>query len=243
MPVGINKRPRGTSRKIAAARAAVGRANAVLSRRGGMSQGGYGPSFNRGYNLGGRGELKFVDTSNQNIAMTTSWQLALVNGVAQGTDYTNRVGRKTTMKSVIFNGNVFNLSTASLNAFNGAYCRLVIIYDTQPNSGALPAGTDIFATNDPNSPLNLNNRDRFQVLMDVRKQVSAFLMNATPALATGNPSNAYFKKYMKCNKDTIFSGTANTISSISTGAVYLCFIADFAAAAFDYYIRIRFTDL
>lgn len=175
--------------------------------------------------------------------MTTTWQLALVNGIAQGADFNQRIGRKSTMKSVIFNGNVFNLSTASLNAFNGAYTRLVIIYDTQPNSGSLPAGTDIFATNDPNSPMNLNNRDRFQVLMDVRKQVSAFLMSATPALATGNPANAYFKKYKKCNKETIFSGTTGTIGAISTGAIYLCFVADAAVAAFDYYIRIRFTDM
>ena len=232
--------------KAGRARAAVAKAANLLRVRGSASTGSYGPPANRGfygaYSLRGRSELKFIDTTNQNIAMTTSWQLALVNGIAQGADFNQRIGRKSTMKSVIFNGNVFNLSTASLNAFNGAYTRLVIIYDTQPNSGSLPAGTDIFATNDPNSPMNLNNRDRFQVLMDVRKQVSAFLMSATPALATGNPANAYFKKYKKCNKETIFSGTAGTIGSISTGAIYLCFVAD-AAVAFDYYIRVRFTDM
>lgn len=174
--------------------------------------------------------------------MTTSWQLALVNGIAQGTDFNQRIGRQSTMKSIIFNGNVFNLSTASLNAFNGGYTRLVIIYDSQPNA-ALPSGTDIFATNDPNSPMNLNNRDRFQVLMDVRKQVSAFLMSATPALTAGTPGNAYFKKYRKCNKETVFSGTLGTIANISTGAIYLAYITDAAVAAFDYYIRIRFTDM
>ena len=232
--------------KAGRARAAVAKAANLLRVRSTATTGSYGPPANRGfygsYSLRGRSELKFVDTTNANIVMTTTWGVALVNGVAQGTDFNQRIGRKSMMKSIIFNGNVFNLSTASLNAFNGAYCRLVIVYDTQPNSGTIPSGTDIFATADPNSPLNLNNRDRFQVLMDVRKQVSAFLMSATPGLATGNPSNAYFKKYKKCNKETVFSGTANTIGSISTGAVYLCFIADAQVAAFDYYIRIRFTD-
>lgn len=172
----------------------------------------------------------------------TTWGVALMNGVAQGVEYNQRIGRQATMKSIIFNGNVFNLATASLNAFNGAYCRLVIVYDTQPNSGTIPTGTDIFVLNDPNSPLNLNNRDRFQVLMDVRKQVSAFTMNATPALTAGSPSNSYFKKYKKCNKEIIFSGVGATLGSISTGALYLCIIADAAVAALDYYVRVRFTD-
>lgn len=234
----------GSSRKIAAARAAVGRANAVLSTRGSMSSRGFGSSLSRGY-FGGRPELKYVDVTNTNIALTTTWAVAHINPIAQGTDNNSRIGRQAMMKSIIFNGNCFNLATASLNAFNGAYCRFVIIYDKQPNSPAgstPPSGLDVFVLNDPNSPMNLNNRDRFEVILDVRKQVSAFLMNATPALAAGSPGNSYFKKYRKLNKEIIFSNTGAPLVNISTGAMYIYVIADAAVAALDYYTRIRFTD-
>lgn len=245
---GVTKRGKGSTRKVAMARAAVNRAASVLRARGGMSTGSYGPPANRGfygsYSLRGRAELKFVDTTSQNVALTTTWAGVLVNGIAQGSDFNQRIGRKSTMKSVLFNGNCFNISGASLVSINGAYCRFVIIYDTQPNSGTIPTGTDIFVANDPNTALNLNNRDRFQVLMDVRKQVSAFTFSAATALTAGNPANSYWKKFKKCNKETVFSGTAATLGSISTGAIYLFVIADAASsAAIDYYIRVRFTDM
>lgn len=234
----------GSSRKIAAARAAVGRANAVLGSRGPMSSRGFRPSSYGGY-LGGRPELKYVDVANTNVNLSVVWQVVHINPIAQGTDNNSRIGRQAMMKSLIFNGNVFNLTTNSLNAFNGAYCRLVIVYDKQPNSPAgstPPSGLDVFVLNDPNSPLNLNNRDRFEVLMDVRKQVSAFSITAAGVLATGSPYNSYFKKYRKMNKEIIFSNTGAPLINISTGAVYLYVIADAAVAAFDYYTRIRFTD-
>lgn len=91
------------------------------------------------------------------------------------------------MKSVLYNGNVFPGLTVSANAAQGCYLRLVIVYDTQPNSGALPAGTDIWVANDPNSAANLNNRDRFKVVMDIRKQVGSYLYTAAPARSWCSP--------------------------------------------------------
>jgi hypothetical protein len=92
--------------------------------------------------------------------------------------------------------------------------------------------------------MNLNNRDRFQVLMDIRKQMGSYLFTAVPSLSSGSPQNAFWKKYKKCSKEVVFSGTANTIGSISTGALYLFFIGDFAGVAMiDYYTRCRFSDM
>lgn len=234
-----------TRGKAIQARVAVAKAANLLRGNNSTSSGGYGSSLRRSLPYRGGGpELKFIDTNAVNQTLTLTWNVLLINGVTQGIDYNNRVGRKSMIKSVIFNGNFFNQNTASLSAPNGAYCRAVIIYDSQPNSAATPpSGTTIFAIADANSPMNLNNRDRFQVLMDVRRQVSAFLFNGTGGLAAGNPANAYFKKYRKCNKEMIFSDVNNTLASISTGALYLCLIADATAtASIDYYTRIRFTD-
>ena len=97
----------GSSRKIAAARAAVGRANAVLGSRGPMSSRGFRPSSYGGY-IGGRPELKYVDVANTNIPLTAVWQVVHINPIAQGTDNNSRIGRQAMMKSLIFNRNIFN---------------------------------------------------------------------------------------------------------------------------------------
>ena len=233
--------------KAARARSAVAKAAQLLRARSSSSSSSYGPPASRGfygtYSLRGRAELKFVDTTAQNTTVTTTWSGILINGIAQGADFNQRIGRKSQMKSVLFNGNFFP-STTSANAYQGIYLRTAIIYDSQPNSGTFPLGTDIFAANNPNSPMNLNNRDRFQVIMDIRKQIGSFNTNATPALVAGSPSNAYWNKYKKCSKETVFSGTAATIGSISTGSLYLFWIGDFnGVAMIDYYTRIRFTDM
>lgn len=240
-------RKTATRTKAARARSAVNRAAALLRARTTSSTGSYGPPANRGfygnYSLRGRAELKFLDVTATNVAVANTWTVVLINGIAQGADFNQRIGRKSQMKSILFNGNFFPVPTTS-NALQGTYMRAVIIYDAQPNSGALPAGTDIFSTADPNSPMNLNNRDRFQVVLDVRKQIGSFSINATPALATGSPNNAYWNKYKKCNKETIFSGVTGTIGAISTGSMYLCFIGDYnGVTMIDYYTRVRFTDM
>ena len=152
---GVSKRTKGTSRKIAAARIAVSRANAVLKARSAMSSGSYGPPASRGfYNLGGgRNELKFIDSADVNKAILTGGEIFLLNGVATGTDISNRVGRKICMKSLIFNANVFNVATTA-NALQGIMIRHMIIYDSQPNSSAtVPAVTDILSVATTLSPL------------------------------------------------------------------------------------------
>lgn len=211
----------------------AGTPRAPLSTRGFYGQ----------YSRRGRAELKFVDTTATNVAVTTSWQLVLLNGVTQGTDYNSRIGRQMMNKSIIFNGNIFPVITPSTSATQGLMFRTVIIYDTQPNSGSLPAGTDIFVANDPHSPMNLNNRDRFKVLMDKKGQLGSYLTSAGGTIISGAPQNLWWAKYKKCFLETVFSGTTNAIGSIATGAIYLCFIGDFASISLiDYYTRVRFTD-
>ena len=249
--MGISRSSKGGTinrAKAQRARSAVAKAAQLLRARSSTFTRSFGPPASRGfygqYTLRGRAELKFVDVTAINQPVTTTWAGVLINGVAQGSDFNQRIGRKSQMKSVLFNGNFFPGTTISANASQGVYMRVVIIYDTQPNSGTLPVGTDIFVTNDPKSPLNLNNRDRFQILMDVRKQLGSYTFSATPALTAGSPTNAYWTKYRKCNKETIFSGTAATIGSISTGSLYLFYIGDFPGVSMiDYYTRVRFTDM
>lgn len=249
----INQKSRGYQNKsaIGVAKQALRRASVVLGRRGSANMGASynGPPATRGfwggYNGPRRGvlcapERKFIDLFNINQVVTNTGGITLINGIPQGMDFNQRIGRKAKLVSLVLNGN-FYPSAPPINAPQGAYCRCIIIYDTQPNSGALPAWTDIFVQADPASPMNLNNRDRFKVIFDVRKQVAAFVNTTTTIAGFGN--NAYFNKYRALNHEMIFSGTAGTIGSISTGSMYICFISDTnSVTSFDFYTRLRFID-
>ena len=118
---GISKRTKGTTRKIAAARIAVSRANAVLKARSSMSSGSLGPPASRGFfNLGGgRNELKYLDLAGLNLPITTAGTVTVINACATGTDVINRVGRKITMKSILFNVNSFPVA-ATANALRAS---------------------------------------------------------------------------------------------------------------------------
>ena len=106
-------------------------------------------------------EKKVVETASASYACDTTGSVTLVNGMAQGSDFTNRIGRKYTNVAVQLEGYLgpqdSNVGTTK--------CRIMLIYDAQPN-GALPAITDVLTASTSNAFMNLNNRDRFKVLCD-----------------------------------------------------------------------------
>lgn len=187
-------------------------------------------------------ELKVIDVAQQDQALVAGGSVTLLNGVATGTDITNRVGRKLNIKSLKIGVNVFNQANVSSNLSIGVSCKVSIIYDSQPN-GAAPAYTAIYNVAHPLSPLNLNNRDRFKVLWTKNFVVGSYTTSAGSLLATGSPTNSTKTGYKKCNLPVIFGGTGATIADIQTGAIYICAVADVSlGAAFDYNSRIRFVD-
>ena len=90
--------------------------------------------------------------------------------------------------------------------------------------------------------LNLNNRDRFKVMMD--KQFAIGEVNAGGGYAAA-PQVSSVKKYKKCNLETVYSGTTNAIGSIQSGALYMAVISNVAtpsSSVFQGSVRIRFED-
>lgn len=197
------------------------------------------------YRRGTRKELKFVDTGALNTAITATWQVVHLNGVAQGSDYNQRIGRHMYTKSILANILCYNGNLVVNSQPQGIGIRVLLIWDYQPNSaGAVPTGLEIFSSNTCLSAMNLNNRDRFKVIKDWKTQIGAFTIGAGPptVLTAGAPQNRYLTTYKKCNLETIFSGTTAALSSQSTGALYLCWIADVLGAGIDYMVRSRFED-
>jgi hypothetical protein len=227
----------GSSRyKQLRAKQAVARASAYLRGRA--------PPANRGFwgvgSQRGRDELKTIDTGTVTYAANdpTNGNFTLLNGVATGTDYTNRIGRKVIMKSLLIRGQFYNLSTGSDS--NGDLLRLMVICDEQPN-GAAPIITDILQTADHLAPLNLNNRGRFKVLYDKMLNMPAWTTSAG-ALVNGSPRIAYAKIFKKMTVPVIFNGTGSTVGSIQTNSVYIVTLATNNQTAFSFNSRIRFMD-
>lgn len=159
----------------------------------------------------------------------------LLNGISPGTGFNERVGRKFVIKSIQLR---LHLSYRYMGDTSMAYgavpagiLRVVLVWDKQPN-GVTPAITDIFVTNNAQSMTNLDNRNRFNILMDK--------VYSTPNMAQGETNavddhcislgGTVCKKYKKCNLTTINNaGAAGTVADITTGALWLVLLSDATA--------------
>lgn len=223
---------------VKAARSAVvaNRRASAISRTGGF-MGAYTRNRLRNFTA----ELKFVDTSGTAVNIPFVGAITLINGVAQGSDFNNRIGRKSINRSILTNI-TFYPSTSGTGASQGDFVRVMIVYDMQTNSGTTPNITDILATADVNSPNNLNNRDRFRILMDKRYTFwpTAY---ATGALANGNNGiTKWCHNYKKMHLDTIWSGVNSSVGNIQSGALFFLYISKGGFVNMDYYFRTRFYD-
>lgn len=232
-----------SSRKTYAAAKSLRKAAKILRGRssgvlGLPRTGGYTGNYVQFRSLGtGARELKFIDTNVNSVNITTGGTVNLINGVAQGTDFNQRIGRKTFIKSLLTNITIFPNATSQ----NGDFARLIVLYDTQCNSAAVPITTDILTAADVNAPMNLNNRDRFHIIMD-KKYTFNPATYTTGNVTGGNPVTRWCNKYKKINKDTIYSGTGATTGSIQTGSIIFLALSSGGTILMNYYFRVRFYD-
>jgi len=236
------KRKYGSVAADNAARKIVRRAKATALKMGRPASRGFRGTYGK-YKRTSK-EKKIIDfnvtTSFVNDAATAAGAgLRLINGVDQGSDYNQRIGRQIKMTSIFFRATA--QLAASPNAVS-SIIRLMIVYDSQANN-VNATGTDILQTDtSPESVNNLSNRDRFKVLYDkVRHLCAQGVTNG----ALGD--RCYFTKYIKCGLPVVFSGTNNLIGSIQTGAVYVLCSGSLATGnasvpSIEFNSRVRFID-
>ena len=165
-------------------------------------------------NVSSKPEKKFLDTLsalNVTAGVTTGVLSGVLNGCAQGTDAIQHIGRQTTMTSLywIWEGQI------TTTTVGGAPLRLVIVYDKEaegaPPTIAANAQSDIFSVDSIIAQMNLNNRDRFVVLVD----------EVVECIGTGGPQSFFRKGYRKIRMPMVFnSNTGSTIAAINTGSIY-----------------------
>lgn len=175
----------------------------------------------------------------------TSTDAWLLNAVATGSDFTQRIGRRIKMKSWFFRC-WFSLKTTNTTITNSSSNRLLVVYDKQYN--ATVSGTTatvptvagqtslVLQNNSTVSPINLNNRDRYKVLLD--KTIPLDMSQI----------GKHITIYKRLNLDVTFGNTGATGGDIQTGAI-LMFMVGSAAPALNttpiasWYSRIRFVDM
>ena len=183
------------------------------------------------------GELKFTDVNTAiavgGAGVATFGTGILLNGLANGSDASTRIGRKVNMKSIYIRWSLL----FGGGGIGGGAVRILVVYDKQANASA-PAITDILLANDFTSPNNLSNRDRFVTLCDALTE-NISINNMLSDTGVINKS---------LNLETMFNaGSAGTIADITSGSVYM-FIAQSGgisttAPSFTYRSRIRYTDV
>jgi len=179
-----------------------------------------------------------IDIAEASYGLNTTGSVTMLNGVATGTDFTDRIGRSITMKSVLIQGYTETEDTDVA----ATLCRVMIILDKQPNA-ALPTIANIFNAATSSAPLNLTNRDRFRVIME--KMFVCGYYNKTATFSLGDQTSKLVKKYIKMNIPVTYNGTGATIAAIQSNSLLLVTLGNQAAGAgytFKGSVRVRFVD-
>jgi len=186
---------------------------------------------------GRRGELKYVDYTNTGTAFTDSGNIFIINGLQPGTGASQRIGKKVTMRSLLFRVSIAANAPGAI-VFQGNV-RALIVYDKQTNATA-PTVANILEIASGVSPMNMDNRDRFVVLMN----------KTVPIDQSGGHQSGQMRFYKKLSLPVIFNnGAAGTVADITSGSVYMVLISEqgLVGAATNqplgtWYTRIRYDD-
>lgn len=178
-------------------------------------------------------EKKYNDTS---LASGSILNLAgpavplLINGVAQGTDANQRVGRKINWDSILIRLRLTVGATPTSDSY-----RIMLVVDKQANAAAATAANMLESTAFTTAN-NMANRARFVTLWDKKGVVT-----------TGGDNSVVIEElYLRKKFQTIYSGTGATIGDITSGALYLLVFGSLAVTATQLvatgYIRLRYLD-
>lgn len=186
-------------------------------------------------------EKKYIDTAVADYSCYTTAIVTPLNLCNEGTGVSQRVGRKICVKSVQVRGIVKPFDGATQDSFS----RVMLIWDKQVN-GVLATPTEILSAATSESFMNLDNRERFVVIMDKKFVTGGIVNTATQALA-GSPTVHVIEKYKKLppGSFTIYDGTGSGIADINTGALYLLTVGDTTetnGAICRVACRVRYTD-
>lgn len=245
-------------RKAAASGIRMSARNAVLTKR----RGTYGtrtatPTDNKYINLN---NFNLVDVSPGAVNTDAGRHLTVIS---QGTAITQRIGKKVRVNAIRLEGefyfgfkNIPAPSTVPNDPFGTRNYDIVIV-QAKKEVTDVPLWTDIFQSDSPHSPVNLDNVEDFKVLW--RKSYPAqrlpYQTGLTGVVASYYTASDRISEYIKIGskaEDTMFkaSATGNAAGDIKNGAIFIMAKCDVDPSAtsgnFDsllgLYVRAYFKD-
>lgn len=193
------------------------------------------------------GNASTISTVVDNTTAAAAHQIAVCNSMAQGTDFTGRVGRKIVNKSLYLQYELLPISTTS--SF-GDIIRVMVFWDLQSNGATtftlanLLLDQSAVGTTNTTSPNNLQYRDRFKIIYD-KRHIFQGGVYAAGVLTQGSPHPVSVKKFIKLRDvPTTFNDTGSGVyGDIQAGAlIFLFFSEEGGAVKMNYTTRLRFVD-
>lgn len=211
-------------------------------------------TFSGNYNVG----IYTQDQLNNPVIMiNTTGTIQNLACIQQGTAVSQRVGNKVALKSLRIR---LALSILDQDYSSTSECRLMIVYDRQPN-GTYPTIANMLqlikqdgSTSNGNevSSINVSQLDRYVVLMDKLISLPPYTTNnlsTTSMLGITQQSSYIIDEFIKLKRlETSFSTTSNPsiISNVQTGALYVVSLGDIVPKSEPYCwagnMRLRFYD-
>lgn len=204
-------------------------------------------------------ELKCIDAAKFTTAFRTPGAgtsiAGPINAIGNGPEIYQRVGRKVYMKSVQIKGFIQNAATSIQDVG-----RLFLIYDTQSN-GAFPTVADVISDLNNSAPatagtsmVNLNNRQRFNILRD--HLITFPAVTNTAGVLTNGPSFNDTGKYQYeidwfiylRGREAVYNQLAPMggpdITQIASGSLFLMFVSTQQDASYNFIgqTRLRYYD-
>lgn len=188
-------------------------------------------------------EKKFFDGIMAATALTATGSVleagSLIN-IAQDTGESDRIGRKCTVKSIHFKGQLILPTQADIATASDRY-RIIVYHDKQCN-GATAAVLDLLQTEDIDSFRNLENSGRFVIFYDKTQAINA---SAAAGNGTDNDTVAvhrHWKFNKTCNLPIEYSNTTGAISGIRSNNIGIMVISEITnRITLQFYWRVRFT--
>lgn len=202
-------------------------------------------------------EVKSVDIVNPNLSnvlgnfsLNTTVVLTPLNTLFPGSARWQRIGRKINLKSLEITGHLVPIASVAFPS----WARIMVVYDKQPN-GALPTIDDILlsqvtAATDSNvstvlSMINLNNRERFEIIRDMKFKVGPTNSANYPDCYDGGKA---ITSYIPLgNRETVYKADAGSIGDIATGSLLFITFGNQASGAapfvFQGTLRLRYLDV
>jgi len=166
-------------------------------------------------------EVKFLDTMNTAYYPNTTGTFLLLNGIANGTGESERIGRHLTFSHFAMSGTV-----TSPSDYNHDFLRVLVVVDRQANEDAPTINDLLQNTTDPvNSLLTTDYAARFKILLDKR-----FVCNP---IASDKVRIQTFSVNLGLKVLTWYTDFHALIGDIATNSMYLCVFGSKAIGASD----------